>query len=85
MWANVTSDIYPLCPLINIPHPEWAIISQPKTEFPGVVFDVGHDFRVPEARAPKAHLDAVNSNLSRHLGHPPYVVRCVPRAVKNDL
>ena len=46
------------------------IISQPKTSFLGVVFDVDHDFEGP--RAPKAHLDTVNTNLSHHPRPPPY-------------
>ena len=33
-----------------------------------MVFDVDHDFEGP--RAPKAHLDTVNTNLSHHLGRP---------------
>ena len=53
---------------MNTPYPEGVIISQPKTSFLGVVFDVDHDFEGP--RAPKAHLDTVNRNLSHHLGHP---------------
>ena len=57
-----------MCPLINTPHPEGVIISQPKTSFLGVVFDVDHDFEGP--RAPKAHLDTVNTNLSHHLVTP---------------
>ena len=44
------------------------IISQPKKSFLGVVFYVDHDFEGP--RAPKAHLDTVNRNLSHHLGTP---------------
>ena len=44
------------------------INSQPKTSFLGVVFDVDHDFEGP--RAPKAHLDTVNRNLSHHLAPP---------------
>ena len=44
------------------------IISQPKTSFLGVVFDVDHDFEGP--RAPKAHPDTVLINLSHHLGTP---------------
>ena len=44
------------------------IISQPKTSFLAVVFDVDHDFEGP--RAPKAHLDTVNRNLLDHLGRP---------------
>ena len=47
-----------LYPLINTPPPpEGVIISQPKTSFLGVVFDVDHDFEGP--RAPKAHPDTV--------------------------
>ena len=62
MWTIVTSAVYPLhvyilCPLINPPHPEGVIISQPKTSFLVVVFDGDHDFEDP--RAPKAHLDTV--------------------------
>ena len=57
-----------MCPLINTPHPEGVIISQPKIPFLGVVFDVDHDFEGP--RAPRAHLDTVNRNLSHHLGRP---------------
>ena len=65
MGGTVTSAVYPLyvdifCPLINTPHPEGVIISQPKTSSLGVVFDVDHDFEGP--RAPKAHLDTVNRN-----------------------
>ena len=54
MWAIVTSAVYPLYvymwyiyilyPLINTPHPEGVIISQPKTSFLGVVFDGDHAF-----------------------------------------
>ena len=44
------------------------IISQTKTSFQGVVFDVDHDSEGP--RAPKAHPDAVLTNLSRRLGRP---------------
>ena len=44
------------------------IISEPKTSFLGVVFDVDHDFEGP--RAPKAHLDTVNTNLLDHLPPP---------------
>ena len=61
-------EVYILCPLINNPHPEEVIISQPKTSFLGVVFDVDHDFEGP--RAPKAHLDTVNRNLLDHLRRP---------------
>ena len=44
------------------------IIIQTKTSFLGVVFDVDHDSEGP--RAPKAHPDAVLTNLSRRLGRP---------------
>ena len=47
------------------------IISQPKTSFLGVVFNVDRDFEGP--RAPKAHLDTVNTNLS----HQPRQTRMV--------
>ena len=57
------------CPLINTPPTQrGVIIIQPKTLFLGVVFDVDHDFEGP--RAPKAHLDTVNRNLSHHLRRP---------------
>ena len=60
--------------LINTPHPEGVIISQPKTSFLGVVFDVDHDSEGP--RAPKAHLNTVNTNLSHH-PRPPFIChRC---------
>ena len=61
-------QLYILCPLINTPT-QGVIISQPKTSFLGVVFDVYHDFEGP--RAPKAHLDTVNTNLLDHLAPPP--------------
>ena len=57
-----------MCPLINTPYPERVIISQQKTSFLGVVFDGDHDFEGP--RAPNAHLDTVNRNLSHHLRRP---------------
>ena len=57
--------MYILYPLINTPTQRGVIISQPKTSFLGVVFDVDHDFE--GLRAPKAHLDTVNINLSHHL------------------
>ena len=44
------------------------IISQPKTSFLGVVFDGDRDFEGP--RAPKAHLDTVNTNLLDQLAAP---------------
>ena len=44
-------------PLINTPHPEGVIISQPNTSFLGMIFDVDHDFEGP--RSPRAHLDTV--------------------------
>ena len=44
------------------------IISQPKTSFLGVVFDGDRDFEGP--RAPKAHLDTVNTNILDHLAPP---------------
>ena len=46
------------------------IISQPKTSFLGVVFDVDHDFEGP--RAPRAHLDTVLTKSVTPPGHPPY-------------
>ena len=59
------------CPLINTPPPpEGVIISQPKTSFLGVVFDVDHDFEGP--RAPKAHLDTVLDKPVTPPGPPPY-------------
>ena len=49
---------YIWCPLINTPPTQrGVIISQTKTLFLGVVFDVDHDFE--GFRAPKAHLDTV--------------------------
>ena len=65
---STTPRTYILCPLINTPTQRGVIISQPKTSFLGVVFDVDHDFEGP--RAPKAHLDTVNRNLSHHLAPP---------------
>ena len=56
------------CPLINTPHPERGIISQPIFRFLGAVFDVDHDFEGP--RAPKAHLDTAKekgAEVSRSL------------------
>ena len=47
--------------------PRWGT-REPKTSFMGVVFDVDHDFEGP--RAPKAHLDTVNTNLLDHLRRP---------------
>ena len=60
-----------VCIVFANQHPipsEGVIIIQPKTSFLGIVFDVDHDFEGP--RAPKAHLDTVNRNLSHHLGRP---------------
>ena len=67
MWASATSAVYHpytyiygiFCPLINTPHPEGVITSQPKTSFLVVVFDGDHDFVGP--RSPKAHLDTLNA------------------------
>ena len=56
---------------MNTPHPEGLITSQPKNMFLGVVFDGDHGFEGP--RAPKAHLDTVNTNLS----HQPRQTRMV--------
>ena len=55
-------------PLINTPNPRGVIISQPIFRFLGVIFDGDHDFE--GLRSPRAHLDTVLRNLSRHLGHP---------------
>ena len=44
------------------------IISQPIFRFLGVIFDEDHDFE--GLRSPRAHLDTVLRNLSRHLGTP---------------
>ena len=78
MWAIVTSAVYPLyvyiwqiyilCPLINTPHPEGVILSQPKKSVVGVVFDVDHDFEGP--RAPKAHLDTAKEKVGSEKTHP---------------
>ena len=58
-----------MCPLINTPPPtEGVIISQPIFRFLGVIFDEVHDFE--GLRSPRAHLDTVLRNLSRHLGTP---------------
>ena len=58
---DIVSVTYP-------PPTRGVIISQPKTSFLGMVFDGDHDFEGP--RAPKSHLDTVNTNLSHHLGRP---------------
>ena len=55
------------------------IISQTKTSFLGVVFDVDHDFEGP--RASKAHPDAVLTNLSRRLGRP-FTMLMLPDAAR---
>ena len=44
------------------------IVSQPIFRFLGVIFDGDHDFE--GLRSPRAHLDTVLRNLSRHLGTP---------------
>ena len=44
------------------------IISQPVFRFLVVIFDGDHDFE--GLRSPRAHLDTVLRNLSRHLGTP---------------
>eukprot|EP00964_Phaeocystis_antarctica_P036995 scaffold21131_cov18-Phaeocystis_antarctica.AAC.1 len=56
-----------MCPLINTPTHR-VIISQPIFRFLGVSFDGDHDFE--GLRSPRAHLDTVLRNLSRHLGAP---------------
>ena len=57
VWGMVTSAVYHpymyicrkynIVSAINTPTPEGVIISQPKTSFLGVVFDVDHDFEGP--------------------------------------
>ena len=62
--------------------PEGVIISQPKTSFLGVVFDVDHDFE--GHRAPKAHPDTVLTNLSHHLGTP-FMYACASLPNRKDV
>ena len=66
LYVHICKNIF--FPLINTPPPQRGDNHPTDFSVSGVIFDGDQDFE--GLRSPRAHLDTVLRNLSRHLGHP---------------